>query len=133
MSKGKILEFPEFHRVYFHNLFIIWQIVFLMSEDPCPFRFPAFEVTLSGLAGGEYLPLPASKGLAFPFLLTLHGYLTSPAIYAQGQWFSPKIKETPGKIIALVALITFSFGMIAIGNAVAGVEVECRNVWYLTK
>ena len=24
------------------------------------------EVTLSGFAGGEYLPLPASKGLAFP-------------------------------------------------------------------
>jgi len=53
-------------------------------------------VTLSGLAGGEYLPLPASKGLAFPFLLTLDGYPTSPAIYAQGQRFSPKIKETPG-------------------------------------
>jgi len=28
-------------------------------------------VTLSGLPGGEYLPLQASKGLAFPFLLTL--------------------------------------------------------------
>jgi len=52
-------------------------------------------VTLSGLAGGEYLALPASKGLAFPFLLTLDGYPTSPAIYAQGQRFSPKIKETP--------------------------------------
>jgi len=56
------------------------------------------EVTLSGLAGGEYFPLPASKGLAFPFLLTLDGYPTSPAIYAQGQRFSLKIKETPGKI-----------------------------------
>jgi len=54
-------------------------------------------VTLSGLAGGEYLPLPASKGLAFPFLLTLDGYPTSPAIYAQGQRFSLKVKETPGK------------------------------------
>jgi len=54
-------------------------------------------VTLSGLAGGEYLPLPASKALAFPFLLTLDGYPTSPAIYAQGQRFSPKIKETPVK------------------------------------
>ena len=38
-----------------------------------------------------------------------------------------------GKIIALVALITFSFGMTAVGNAVAGVKVNCRNVWYLTK
>jgi len=26
-----------------------------------------------GFAGGEYLPLPASKGLAFPFLLTSMG------------------------------------------------------------
>ena len=83
--------------MYFHNLFIIWQILFLSSENPCPFASPAFEVTLSGLAGGEYLPLPASKGLAFPFLLTLDGYPTSPAIYAQGQRFSPKIKETLGK------------------------------------
>jgi len=81
--------------VYFHNLFIIWQILFFISENPCPFASPAFEVTLSGLAGGEYLPLPASKGLAFPFLLTLDGYPTSPAIYAQGQRFSPKNKETP--------------------------------------
>jgi len=44
-----------------------------MSENPCPFASTAFEVTLSGLAGGEYLPLPASKGLAFPFLPTLDG------------------------------------------------------------
>jgi len=29
-------------------------------------RFNTSEVTLSGLAGGEYLPLPASKGPAFP-------------------------------------------------------------------
>jgi len=93
------LEFPEFYRVYFHNLSIIYQILFLISENPCPFASPAFEVTLSGLTGGEYLPLPASKALAFPFLLTLDGYPTSPAIYAQGQGFSPKIKEIPGPFL----------------------------------
>jgi hypothetical protein len=91
------MEFPEFHRVYFHNLFIIYQALFFSSENPCPFASPAFEVTPSGLAGWEYLPLPASKGLAFPFLLTLDGYPTSPAIYAQGQGFSPEIKESPGQ------------------------------------
>jgi len=74
-------------------------------------RFHTSEVTLSGFAGGEYLPLPASERLAFPFrsaeltskpfdfalrselrvedsgqaLLTLEGYPTSPADYAQGQ------------------------------------------------
>jgi len=52
-------------------------------------------VTLSGFAGGEYLPLPASEGPAFPFLLTLDGYPTSSAIYAQGQRCSLKIQEIP--------------------------------------
>jgi len=89
------MEFLKFYSVYFHNLLIIWQTLFFISENPCPFASPAFEVTLSGLAGKDYLPLPASKGLAFPFLLTLDGYPTSPAIYAQGQRFSPRIKETP--------------------------------------
>jgi len=32
-----------------------------------------------GFAGGEYLPLPASKGLAFPFLLTSMGAPLLPA------------------------------------------------------
>jgi len=39
--------------------------------SPLFLHFNAFEVTLSEFAGGEYLPLPASKGPAFPFLLTL--------------------------------------------------------------
>jgi len=30
-------------------------------------RFNASKVTLPGFAGGEYLPLPGSEGLAFPF------------------------------------------------------------------
>jgi len=52
-------------------------------------------VTLSGLAGGEYLPLPRSKGGAFPFLLTLDGYPTAPANFAQRQRDSLKSEETP--------------------------------------
>jgi len=60
-------------------------------------RFHAFEVTLSGFAGGEYLPLPASKGLAFPFLLTLEGCPTSLADYAQEQWNPPETPETPDR------------------------------------
>jgi hypothetical protein len=59
-------------------------------RTPLSLRFKASEVTLSGFAGGEYLPLPASKGLAFPFLLTLDGYPTSPADYAHGQGCSPR-------------------------------------------
>jgi hypothetical protein len=34
---------------------------------PLFLRFNTFKVTLSGFEGGEYLPLPASKGPAFPF------------------------------------------------------------------
>ncbi len=60
-------------------------------------RFITSKVTLSGFAGGEYLPLPASKGPAFPFLLTLDGYPTSSADYAQKQQYPPeKSPETPG-------------------------------------
>jgi hypothetical protein len=75
-----MLEVPEFYGVYFRNLLIVWHILFFMSENLLSFRFRVFEVTLLGVAGGEYLPLPASKGLAFPFLLTLEGYPTSPAM-----------------------------------------------------
>ena len=54
-------------------------------ENPLSLRFSTSGVTLSGLAGGEYLPLPVSKGPAFPFPLTLDGYPTPPADFAQGQ------------------------------------------------
>ena len=64
---------------------------------PLFLHFNAFEVTLLGFAGGEYLPLPASKGLVFPFLLTLDGYPTSPANYVQEQGNHPENQETPGK------------------------------------
>ena len=65
---------------------------------PLFLRFNASEVTLSGFAGGEYLPLPASNGPAFPFLLTLDGYPTSPGDCAQKQRSpSEKTQETPEK------------------------------------
>jgi hypothetical protein len=60
----------------------------LMRGRPLSLRFSASGVILSGFAGGEYLPLPASKGPAFPVLLTLDGYPTPPADFAQGQWSS---------------------------------------------
>jgi len=45
---------------------------------PLFLHFNGSKVTLSEFAGGEYLPLPASEGPAFPFLLALEGYPTSP-------------------------------------------------------
>jgi len=54
-------------RVNFYPIFACWK------WKPSFLRFTAYAVTLSGLAGGEGLPLPASKGLAFPFLLALEG------------------------------------------------------------
>ena len=39
----------------------------------------ALAVTLPGFAGEEFLPLPRSKGGAFPFLLTLGGCPTASA------------------------------------------------------
>ena len=61
-------------------------------------RFSAFEVTLSGVAGGEYLPLPRSKALrwrGFPLLLTLGGCPTSFANFAHEQQCHPETEETP--------------------------------------
>jgi len=45
-------------------------------------------VTLSGFAGGEYLPLPHSKGGAFPFLLTL-----DPPQADCSQQISPSLRQ----------------------------------------
>jgi hypothetical protein len=55
------------------------------EEDPLSPRFRAFAVTLPVFADGECLPLPRSKGGAFPFLLTLGGYPTAPSNFARGQ------------------------------------------------
>ena len=45
-------------------------LTIVSTYEPLPYRFTASAVTLFRFAGGEFLPLPASKGLAFPFLLT---------------------------------------------------------------
>jgi len=50
-------------------------------------RFNAFEVTLSGFAGGEYLPLPPSKGPPFPFPSAPPFGLPS-AMSARAEWSS---------------------------------------------
>jgi len=50
---------------------------------PSFLRFTACAATLSELAGGEYLPLPATEGLAFPFLLAFDGCPAAPASFAQ--------------------------------------------------
>jgi len=47
-----------------------------------------------GFAAGEYLPLPRSKGGAFPFLLTSMGAPLPQQIFAQEQWIPPKSEET---------------------------------------
>jgi hypothetical protein len=65
------------------------------SEKPLVPSLNASKVTLPGFAGGEYFPLPASKGPAFPFPLTLGGYPTFPANFAQEQGLSPNIKDAP--------------------------------------
>jgi len=55
------------------------------DEDRLSPRFRAFAVTLPVFADGEYLPLPRSKGGAFPFLLTIGGYPTALSNFARGQ------------------------------------------------
>ncbi len=47
-------------------------------------RSLALALTLSGLTGGEFLPLPRSEGGAFPLLLALDGYPNASANIPQG-------------------------------------------------
>ncbi len=44
----------------------------------------ALALTPSGLTGGEFLPLPRSKGGVFPFLLALDGCPNASANVPQG-------------------------------------------------
>ena len=57
-------------------------------------RSDALALTLPGFAGEECLPLPRSKGGAFPFLLTLGGCPTASANVAKGQRCLLETKET---------------------------------------
>ncbi len=78
------MEFPEFLKrvisnlLMFHNNFesFDWTLISLRSH--------ALALTLSGLTGGESLPLPRSKGGAFPFLLALEGSPNASANVPQG-------------------------------------------------
>jgi hypothetical protein len=64
------------------------QKYFFMPEKTLIPSLQCFQSDPFGVAGREYLPLSVSKGPAFPFPLTLDGFSTSPADFAQGQWSS---------------------------------------------
>ncbi len=78
------MEFPEFSKQEVCNLLMFhenfesfdWTLISLHSL--------ALALTLSGLAGGEYLPLPRSEGGAFPFLLARDGDPNASANVPQG-------------------------------------------------
>ncbi len=63
---------------------------------PISLRSLALALTLSDLAGGEYLPLPRSKGGVFPFLLALDGSPTLPQASLRDMRVH-KTEETPRK------------------------------------
>jgi hypothetical protein len=65
-------------------------------------RFQAFAVTLSGLASGEYLPLPRSEGGASPYLLTLDGCPTAAADFAREQELLPLHGKKPSLIAQIM-------------------------------
>jgi len=53
-------------RILFRSPERIFEYSHFHNRTPLSLRFSASELTLSRFAGGEYLPLPASKGPAFP-------------------------------------------------------------------
>jgi len=73
-------EFPHLSRDISYKLSIFEGISEFSSGSLLSLRSGAHAVTLSGFAGGEFFPLPRSKGGAFPFLLNLDGAPTASAM-----------------------------------------------------
>jgi len=61
-------------------------------------------VTLPGFAGEKCLPLPRSKGGAFPFLLTLGGCPTASAMSLRDNGVHYKLRKPQESNLAIVAL-----------------------------
>jgi len=55
-----------------------------LDGTPISLRSLALALTLAGLTGGEFLPLPRSEGGVFPFLLALDGSPNASANVPQG-------------------------------------------------
>ncbi len=68
-----IEKFPEFSRQEISNFLLFQEDLGSSDGTLISLRSLALALTLSGLAGGEYLPLPRSEGGVFPFLLALDG------------------------------------------------------------
>ena len=85
-----VLKFPELKVPYLRNLLTMLRLLVPLGQHRGSSRSGAPEVTLSGFAGGECLPLPGSKGRAFPFLLTLEGCPAPPATSLIAPRSSPK-------------------------------------------
>ena len=69
----------------------------MLKIEPFISSLHGFHSDPIGFAVGEYLPLPRSKGGAFPFLLTSMGTPLFCANFVQKQRVLSKQKETPGK------------------------------------
>jgi hypothetical protein len=63
------------------------------KSTPLSVRSDALAVTLPGFAGEECLPLPRSKGGAFPFLLTLGGAPPLPRISLRDNGVDYKLRK----------------------------------------
>jgi hypothetical protein len=61
-----------------------------MKSSTLSHRLHAFEVTLLGLAGGEFLPLPRSKGAAFPSCSPAMGSPPLPLMSLKDKMLSQK-------------------------------------------
>ncbi len=77
-------EFPEFSKQGISNLLMFHDNFEPLDGTLISLRSLALALTLSGLAGGEYLPLPRSEGGVFPLLLILDGYPNASANVPQG-------------------------------------------------
>jgi len=88
-------EFPHFAKDMSHKPQISLNIFEFSNGNLLSLHSQAHAVTQSGFAGGEFLPLPRSKGAAFPCLLILEGSPPLPQRRSETVG-SLKNGETPG-------------------------------------
>jgi hypothetical protein len=103
-------ELPHVSGDMFYNLSIFCHNSEFSRGTLLSLRSYPLAVTLSGFAGGEFLPLPASKGRAFSFLLTLDGTPTASAM-------SLRDTKLPTMGEVLIAILPWQDGNAELPNA----------------
>ncbi len=102
-------EFPEFSKQGISNLLMFHDNFESLDGTLISLRSLLLALTLSGLAGGEYLPLPRSKGGVSPSCSSSMGTPTLPQTFLRDMRVH-KTEETPPVFFLTMPLLSLYGG-----------------------